>query len=166
MAVKDGSTPPDVAFPPGAYQTSRAMKRALALPLCAALLFAAAGSRAIAQAASPIAPPPASTETPLVPDPFAGSSIVAYQVGAFLNRKNTDALVDKLGTKDIVGHVYPKTVRGVAFWVVAVTVSGIPYENLPQELLAAGCRSFPIRKTDHPLADLIVKEREEGPSLK
>ncbi len=101
------------------------------------------------------------TASTLVPDPFAGSSIIAYQVGAFLDKKNADSLVVKLGTKDIVGNVHMKIVLGKTFWVVTVTVSGIPFENLQQELLDAGYASFPIRKTDHPLADILIKERGE-----
>jgi|GEM_PF-5628404 hypothetical protein len=73
-----------------------------------------------------------------------GSPIIAYQVGAFLDRKNADRLVEKLGAKDIVGDISRKAVGGKTFWAVTVAVSGIPFENLRQELLDAGFASFPV----------------------
>ncbi|HTX72887.1 MAG TPA: hypothetical protein VMC79_08700 [Rectinemataceae bacterium] len=106
--------------------------------------------------------PPESPGTSVAPDPFAGSDIVAYQVGAFLVRADADRAAAALALKDIVGEIHSIRLRGKAYWVVTVTVSGIPFENLPAELLDAGFPSIPIRKSDHPLADLLMKEREAG----
>ena len=132
------------------------------IPLLMAGLFFVYGVRsAFPQGDTTSAPPGLTANSTLIPDPFAGSSIIAYQVGAFLDKKKADDLASKLGTRDIVGDIHMKIVHGKTFWVVTVTVSGIPFENLQQELLDAGYASFPIRKTGHPLADILIKERGE-----
>ncbi|MGO8694626.1 MAG: SPOR domain-containing protein [Rectinemataceae bacterium] len=137
------------------------MKSIRMLLLMAGLFFVYGVRSAFPQGDTTRAPPSSMANSTLVPDPFAGSSIIAYQVGAFLDKKNADDLATKLGMRDIVGNVHMKIVHGKAFWVVIVTVSGIPFENLQQELLDAGYASFPIRKTDQPLADILIKERGE-----
>jgi hypothetical protein len=76
-----------------------------------------------------------------------GSSIAAYQVGAFLNEKDAERMVSDIGKKDFYGNIYEKTVGGKVLWVVTVSVSGIPFENLQQELLDAGFASIPVTKT-------------------
>jgi len=105
----------------------------------AALLFA--------RSSCPVSP---EGDGPLEEDRADGSPIIAYQVGAFLERKNADRLVEKLGAKDIVGDIGEKTVGGRTFWIVTVAVSGIPFENLQQELLDAGYASFPIFRPSPP----------------
>jgi hypothetical protein len=76
-----------------------------------------------------------------------GSSIAAYQVGAFRTEKDAERMVSEIGEKDFYGNIYRKNEGGKVLWVVTVSVSGIPFENLQQELLDAGFASIPVTKT-------------------
>ncbi|MGA2547449.1 MAG: SPOR domain-containing protein [Rectinemataceae bacterium] len=75
----------------------------------------------------------------------AGSPILAYQVGAFLDKGNADRLVAELFKLGFYGIVGRKTVRGRSFWTVTVEAPPNPFENFQTELLDAGFPSFPIR---------------------
>ena len=77
--------------------------------------------------------------------PSSESRIIAYQVGAFLDKKNAELLVEKLGEREFVADIHEQKVGGRMLWAVTVAVSGSPFENLHQELLDAGYESFPIR---------------------
>jgi hypothetical protein len=120
------------------------------LPAVTALLFAWSRLSALPEGDAAAARSKEPAVSALEADRADGSQIIAYQVGAFLERKNADRLVEKLGAKDIVGDIGKKTVGGRTFWTVTVAVSGIPFENLQQELLDAGYASFPIFRPSPP----------------
>jgi hypothetical protein len=79
------------------------------------------------------------------------SRIIAYQVGAFLDKKNAELLVEKLGERQFAGDIHEQSSRRRTFWIVTVAVSRSPFENLHQELLDAGFESFPIRGSFPPI---------------
>jgi hypothetical protein len=75
----------------------------------------------------------------------SGSPILAYQVGAFLDKGNADRLVAELFRLGFYGVAGRKTVCGRSFWAVTVEAPPNPFENFQAELLDAGFPSFPIR---------------------
>jgi len=72
-------------------------------------------------------------------------SIVAYQVGAFLNKSNAERLNAELFSRGFYGTIVQKSVHGKDFWAVMVAAPPNPFENFQDELIAAGYTSFPIR---------------------
>jgi cell division septation protein DedD len=80
-----------------------------------------------------------------LPGKAAERPILAYQVGAFVEKRNADRLVAELFKAGFYGYVGQKTIQGRNFWAVTVEAPPNPFENFQEELLNAGFPSFPIR---------------------
>jgi hypothetical protein len=75
----------------------------------------------------------------------AAKPILAYQVGAFVERGNADRLVAELFKRGFYGAIMRKKVGGKQYWCVTIEAPPNPFENFQDELLGAGYPSFPIR---------------------